>query len=274
VTADPTFGRPEFEGKFYGHSYVLPEETSTADAANRRLFVWIDPSMWGVAPPFLRGRRVALIANTPIVGHGATIDAFDEVVRINRMEYWRQSAADDGIRLTIWAGVPLTRVISGGPATAYSPIGHTNFPRHASALKTIWSATPFHLSVAFYRFLLRQGLLDRLFVSGSSAFLHDYLAQQLPPAMLRALFSLKRLYQESGGPVAARQPEFELLLTGVRLILFCMLAGAREIGLFGFNFYEGAEKQPWGAHDLAFEKDLLSALTEIAPRFGCQIVRH
>jgi hypothetical protein len=71
----------------------------------------------------------------------------------------------------------------------------------------------------------------------------------------------------------ARQSYFDLLLTGVRLTLSCRVANAREIGLFGFNFYEGTAKQPSSTQDLAFEKQLLAALIEIAPRLGSRIVK-
>jgi hypothetical protein len=251
-----------------GHSFVQPENTSTAGEFNEQLFVWIDPSKWGLAPN-LRGKRVALTANSPIRGHGREIDSFDEVIRINRMEYWQRSAADDGTRITIWAGLPKRFIIWGVPATTGTLSGHTGFPDAAPALSAIWSATPFHLSVTFYNFLARRGLLNRLFVSGSGPFLHDYLAQRLPPGMVRALFTVPTLQSPSGS--FAELTNFELLLTGVRLTLFCTLAGAHEVGLFGFNFYEGTEKRPGAIHNLAFEKALLTHLVKIAPRLGSQV---
>ena len=63
-----------------------------------------------------------------------------------------------------------------------------------------------------------------------------------------------------------------MLLTGVRLALFCVLGGAREIGLFGFNFYAGTEKRSAASHNLAFEKNILASLIEIAPLRGSRIV--
>ena len=271
MVADRLFGRKVFENQEYRHSFLSPEGAATADAANDRLFVWVDPSKWGVAPAALRGRSVALIANSPVVGRGPTIDSFDEVIRINRMEYWKRSAADDGARITMWAGLADARMIRGVRPTGRAPVGLTNFPDVASTVRTIWSATPFHLSVRFYKFLSDRGLLDRLFVSGSEPFLHDYLAQRLPPGMARALAMERRVHKPGRSTII--QPAFELLLTGTRLILFCALSGARQIGLFGFNFFEGTEKKPISLHDYPFEKELLAALIEVAPRLGSQIVR-
>jgi hypothetical protein len=271
VSADNLFGRVNFENPPYGYSYVPEREAAAADTLNGRLFVWIDPAKWGVAPA-LAGKRVALVANSPITGLGPTIDAHDEVIRINRMEYWRRSADDDGRRLTIWAGLPKPQVIWGSPRGGDKDATHTNFPDVAQTASIFWSATPFELSVPFYDFLRRRGLVGRLFVSGSGPFLQSYLAQRLPPAMARAMLSNPSV-RAGDQIVFDKQTYFEILLTGIRLILFCMLAGPREIGLFGFNFYDGTSKRPAPIHNLAFEKELLAALVEIAPRFGCRIVR-
>ena len=186
------------------------------------------------------------------------------------MEYWQRSPVHDGVRATIWAGLPLERVILGADAMAGFPNARTNFPDRAPDFSTFWSATPFHLSVTFYRFLLYRGLINRLFVSGSGPFLHDYLIHSLPPGMVRALFSMRRPSNRPG--MTFEHTTFETLLTGVRLVLLCTLAGAQRIGLFGFNFYEGTEKRASNVHEIALQRELLTALTQIAPRFGSQIV--
>jgi hypothetical protein len=267
---DRLFGRGGYESAYYRHFFIAPATAASSNEADPSLYVWIDPSRWVVAPP-LYGKRVALVANTPVRGHGAAIDSFDDVIRMNRMEYWQKSAEDDGKRVTIWAGVPRHLAILGNPHADDAAATGTNFPEVASGLALVWAATPFHLSLRFYNFLVQRGLLDRLVVSGSGPFLHEYLSQRLPPAMVQALYTIPPFHTDDG--FYLNQTHFELMLTGVRLTLFCLLAGTREIGLFGFNFYEGTTKRPWGLHSVRFERELLDALIATAPRFGSKIVR-
>jgi hypothetical protein len=252
---------------------VTAEEAATASEESDSLFVWIDPAKWGVAPPVISGKSVALIGNSPINDLGPVIDSYDEVIRINRMEYWQRSAADDGLRFTIWAGLPRPQMILGHPRETDAAAIRTNFPEVADSASTIWSATPFHLSVVFYNFLHRRSLADRLFVSESGPFLLSQLTERMPPGMVRALFAIPSV-REGDRVHLDRQPYFELLMTGIRLTLFAALAGAREIGLFGFNFYKGTRKRAGFTHNVAFEKELLAALIEIAPRLGSRIVRY
>ena len=135
-TKDGNFGRSRFE-VVYRRSYITEEEFSARGGSDDQ-YIWMDPSRWNLAPSPLQGRRVALVGNTPILGCGQVINSFDEVIRMNRMEYWRQSAADDGARITVWAGLPRNKVLYGARSKRNHPESSDQFSRHCvGALDTL-----------------------------------------------------------------------------------------------------------------------------------------
>ena len=120
-TKDGNFGRSRFE-VVYRRSYITEEEFSARGGSDDQ-YIWMDPSRWNLVLSPLQGRRVALIGNTPILGCGQVIDLFDEVIRMNRMEYWRHSAADDGARITVWGGAAAEQGTLRRGIEAQSPTG-------------------------------------------------------------------------------------------------------------------------------------------------------
>jgi hypothetical protein len=262
------FGR-SVSDRGYGRRYVAEDQIFGNRKLDKDLFVWFDESKWSFVPDF-RNRRVAIIANSEIRGQGHVIDSFDEVIRLNSMKYWLRSAEDDGVRATMWAGLPWACFIPDNVEKNHTAaLTRIRFQEIVQEVRLIWSATPFYISARFVDFLRRNGAIERLFISGSGLYFYDYLMGRVPADMFRALFTIRDFVLPNGLPNL--QFNFELLLTGVRVVFFCALGGAREIGLFGFNFYEGAAKRPWAAHDLSFNRAFLDRLTQVAADWGCRI---
>jgi hypothetical protein len=273
LTISNDYGRAVFE-KNFSYRYVsvdaIPLDSSLQ--TDPLLFAWVSPEKWGLFPD-LRGRRVAIVANNDLVGWGRKIDSCDEVIRINRMDYWTHHPENDGTKVTIWAGLPKAPVIAGASETAVAGAKFPScFTSIAKGLSLIWSVTPFHISPHFADYLIQNDLSQKLFVSGSSLFFYDHLMRALPADLFRALYTIPPVRVDPSMPV--NQFNFELLLTGVRIVLFCMLAGATEIGLFGFDFYSDSKRRPWAGHDLTFNEKILAMIMEYSTQLGCRIENH
>ena len=231
--------------------------------------MWLNPATWRHVPDFA-GRRIALVGNSEVLGFGPAIDAYDDVVRFNHMRTWRRSPADDGARVTIWAGVPAARYLpKHEPPPGEGP--QSLFPEVAPTVRLIWALNPFHTSARFIHFLRHRELMGKFFLSGGALFFFDRLVKTLPVEMVRSLYSIPARDLPKGGPNL--RFNFELMLAGIMTTLFCFLGGAREIGLFGYTFYEGIEDRNWGGHDLAYNERFLADLTALAATQGCAIRR-
>jgi hypothetical protein len=256
------FGRAVFE--VAGRTFLAQgEATRPGD------FVWLDPATWRHAPD-LTGRRIALVGNSEVLGFGSAIDDYDDVLRFNHLRTWRHSAADDGVRITIWAGMPVSRYVRNHLVPP-SEAERSFFPDVVSGVRLIWALNPFHTGARFVYFLRQRGLSDKFFLSGGSLFFFDLLVKTLPAAMVRSLYTIPNLRLPGGA--SNLRFNFDLMLSGVQAALFCFLGGAREIGLFGFTFYKGVGHLNWGGHDLAYNERFLAALTAFAATQGCAIRR-
>ena len=211
----------------YGRRYVQEDQISGKDTLDENLFVWFEASKWSFVPDF-RNRKVAIIANSEIRSKGHVINSFDEVIRLNSMQYWLRSAEDDGVRTTIWAGLPWASFVPENSeknnTAAVRPLG---FQQIAREVRLIWSATPFYISARFVDFLHRNGVAKKLFISGSGLYFYDYLMGRVPAGMFRALFTIPDIVLPNGMPNS--QFNFELLLTGIRVRVF-LRASQREGG--------------------------------------------
>ena len=255
-------GRAVYEAA--GRTFVSPQlATGPTD------FVWLDPATWRHVPDFA-GRRIALVGNSEVLGFGPEIDSYDDVLRFNHLRTWRHSAADDGVRITIWAGVPVSRYVKKHGRLPGDP-PRTFFPEVASGVRLIWALNPFHTGARFMYFLRHHALMDKFFLSGGSLFFFDLLVKTLPAEMVRSLYTIPNLRLPSGAQNL--RFNFELMLAGVQTVLFCFLGGAKEIGIFGYTFYKGIEDKNWGGHDLASNERFLAALTAFAATQGCTIRR-
>jgi len=237
-------------------------------AADAELLAWLPPESW-LPWPDMSGRSVAIVANRPLRDLGKAIDAHDDVLRMNRLPYWAHDPVHDGERMTIWAGLArghlLPRFRERFHRVAHYP---SCFPEIAGQLRAIWCTSPFHVSARFLNFMLRQGLMDRLIVSGEAAYYEPTLRAALPDALYGMLY--RRPEREDG---KEPRPYFDDMLTGVRTVLLCLLAGAREVGVVGFDFYASGHKTPWKGHDLDGDKRVLEAVEAFAVSQG-RVIRY
>lgn len=172
--------------------------------------------------------------------------------------------------MTIWAGIAHAHVVPRFSERFYTVADYPScFPEIAGQLQTIWCVTPFHISARFYNFLYEGGLLDRLTVSGSGTFFLDTMSANLPADIMRLLYAMPA---QSEHPLP--QLHFDLMLTGVRTALLSVLAGAAEIGLFGFDFYSEGTKRPWEGHDVDIDRAILDDLVQYAHSKSCLIRRY
>jgi hypothetical protein len=195
--------------------------------------------------PDLCGRAVTVVGNGDVSNYGPIIDRCDCVIRINSMYSWKNDPDHDGQKVTLWAGLPAFAV---APLRA-TPSQWTNshFGRIAPTLEMIWCVSPYQCSARAYRWLRDNGLLPK-FSSISDPFsLLDNYIDRLPAALAAELFSMPVLFNGKTGIT-----NFELLLTGVKIALLVYLAGADEIHLCGFDFFQSQEERMWAGHDRAF----------------------
>jgi hypothetical protein len=61
---------------------------------------------------------------------------------------------------------------------------------------------------------------------------------------------------------------YETLLTGVRLALLASLAGARDLALFGFDFFRSEPGQLWHGHDLPTDHAVLAYVRQSIQAVG------
>ena len=259
----PDAGRT-FHERVSRATYVTLEQALADPATDSHGYgVWLPPERWSL--PDLRGKRVAIVANSTISGLGRQIDTYDEVMRLNRMPEWRQLAAEDGVRMTMWAGLANAAIIPTDDEKArFAPWRPSCLPEKAGGLSLIWAVTPFHVSARFMRFVHASGLADRLVVTGGAGWFHDRLKGELPEEMFRRLYTLRMRHAR---PLA--QFTFDVMLTGVRTVLFAVLAGAAEIALFGFTFFSDPNGRPtWSGHDVEADRWFFNETRALAERRG------
>jgi hypothetical protein len=194
-------------------------------------------------------------------------------MRLNRMGYWRCDARDDGSRITIWAGLPKQHVLpdkSDGQCERPKP--HVRFEEVECALSLIWAVTPFDTSLRFYRHLMRQNLRDKFLLSGDCNTFRERVKDECSSDLHDLLYHVTPDDPLAAGVTA--ENHFDLMLTGVRTVLFSVLANPRELTLFGFDFYKNSEVRPWSGHDLDVDRQILALIEQEALRRNIRFVRR
>ena len=162
-----------------------------------------------------------IVGNGDVWEYGSIIDQYECVIRINSMYGWKNDPHHDGMRMTMWAGLPAFAV-TPLRATA-SQWTNSHFGRVAAGLEIIWCVSAYQCSARAYRWLRNNSLLSKLCSVPDPLRILDHHIHRLPPELAAELFSMPVLFNGATGIT-----RFELLLTGVKIALLVYLAGARK----------------------------------------------
>lgn len=203
-------------------------------------------------PVGLEGARVAVVGNGEVDGHGAEIDAHDEVIRISQMAKWLNSPADAGERITMWSG-QLAFVASDG-------IVDEKFRRVVEEGVRLWALSPFHVTCDAFNFLRSRQVPPEVTILPSASCLFDLYGRYMGAEDIELLFSIAPVNRHLRSLV-----RHELLFTGTRLVLALEAAGVRSVSLYGFDLFTRAQRSPWFGHEPGID---LRVLLGVQRRFA------
>lgn len=224
--------------KSFGLQFV--HETDTLGQAESRTRILVSDHRYGM-PWDLAGKKIAIVGNGVVKGCGSLIDSCDEVIRISTMRNWQQSAEHDGLKTTIWAGHPWL-VIHRGPTGDL--IANPKFAQLMSQQPRLWAVSPFHTSVDSFRWLCEKQIIDRTIFNRSWADVYEVACSKLDFDGIKRIFS----FPERKDIVGLNN--YELLLTGTRILLLLYLCGVSNLSIFGTNLFNFSKKDLWFGHDL------------------------
>lgn len=198
-------------------------------------------------PYFVFGRYIVIVGNSPVKGCGKIIDSGEEIIRINNMRNWKVDPQDDGVRTTVWAGLPIFAV--GSIDADIASWESSKFIKISREVNLIWSISPFQCTKHTWNNIVSFGLNHKLKTLPGY---FEYL-DQIYPAL--SLEMRKLVWSNVSNYNYGCMPNFEILLTGVKICLACFLDGARQIDLFGFDFF--TNEPYWKDHDLILNLQIL-----------------
>lgn len=213
--------------------------------------------------PDLQNRSIMIVGNGDVCEYGGIIDQYECVIRINSMYGWKNDPDHDGRRVTIWAGLPAFAV-TPLRATA-SQWTNSHFGRVAATLEMIWCVSAYQCSARAYRWLRDNGLLSKFSSVPDPLRILDHYIDRLPAELAAQLFSMPVLFNGATGIT-----QFELLLTGVKIALMVYLAGAREIHICGFDFFQSKQEKIWAGHDRLLNIRVVQFISDASWREGRQ----
>jgi hypothetical protein len=238
-------GRSSYEKSFQ----ITFLEESAVDAGRTYGFTTrVIPNSWryGLCEG-LAGKSVAVVGNGIVRHCGAAIDAHDEVVRISSMRHWAVSSEDDGVRLSVWAG-QLAFVVHGADVDE-------RFEDVVARGTRLWALSPFHITCDAYTFLRLRRRCGDVMVLPSAAMLFDVFHAYMNAADLAELFTIAPARRHLSG-----MTQYELLLTGTRLVLALEACGVASLSLYGFDLFSATAEQVWFGHDLAVDHKVLAGV--------------
>lgn len=235
-----------YEDNFGWRFAGLDENHPPSQIRDRPNFFCIDRT-FNFRPYFVYEKKIAIVGNSIVEGCGDSIDSADEVIRINDMRNWKCDSYNDGIRTTVWAGLPVFAI--GRIDADMTSWLESKFFKVASNVNLLWSVSPFQCTVETWKNLVGLGLHHKLkTLPGYYEYL-DLVYFAISPEMRKILYGNNFMNGYTG------VPNFELLFTGVKICLACFLDGAKQIDLFGFDFF--AAETYWKHHDLHINLQVL-----------------
>jgi len=224
--------------KSFGLQFV--HETDTLGQAESRTRILVSDHRYGM-PRDLAGKKIAIVGNGLVKGCGPLIDSCDEVIRISTMRNWQQSADHDGLKTTIWAGHPWLVVHRGSAGDLRA---NPKFAELMNRQPRLWVISPFHTSVDSFRWLCEKQIIDRTIFNPSWTEVYEVACSKLDFAEIKRIFSISNRKDIIGFN------NYELLLTGTRIILLLYLCGVSNINIFGTNLFNFSKKDVWFGHDI------------------------
>ncbi len=233
------------------------------------------PDEWIIFPddfytPFempIAGRSVAIVGNGHVTGRGRMIDEHDVVIRINYPYQWKRHARDDGEKLTIWAGLGKLEVFN--PSVFQNPPDNFNlvdFKDAIAAAESLHCISHRHVQSGFWDMILALGLTSKFQVHWSSPVVFDAI-EPTPYGADRFLLSwlTNRCYLENG---YGGWYGWDVLLTGVKVLLMVGMSKPASINVFGMNFYNDGYREPWDMHQLSLNLEVFRKIIHVAREIG------
>jgi len=248
-----TIGQSSYE-KSFGIKFVDEEiisrmshnELSIFDVEMFKLRV-IPRSLRYGFPSNLSELSVAVVGNGIVSGYGAQIDRHDHVIRISGMRNWQRNSENDGTRITLWAGHPAFVISDDKLSDPFEYIINDDTP--------LWALSPFHITCSSYILLRDRGLLEKLLVLPAPATLFDRFHNFLNPEEISDLYSIPHGRRQLTG-----LSNFELLLTGTRLILALEACRVKEISIFGFDLFNKSTDPIWFGHNIEIDRKIITGI--------------
>lgn len=213
------------------------------------------------------GKSVAIVGNGIVTGHGEMIDDHEVVIRINYPYRWKRSPIDDGEKLTLWAGMAKTEVFDPlafeNPPEGFAGTDYTDAILTASSLHCISHK---HVQSGFWDHIGRLDARSKLSVHWSAPVVFDEI-ESTPYGENAFLLSwlTNRCYLESG---YGGWYGWDVLLTGVKVLLMAAISKPKALNIFGMNFYNDGYRQPWDMHQIDVNLEVFRKIIHIARENG------
>jgi hypothetical protein len=199
----------------------------------------------------LRGKRVAVVGNGAVEGLGEDIDSHEEVIRISAMRDWRKDPKEDGCKATLWAGQLAFVAADGMVDPKFRQLVEEGVP--------IWALSPYHVTCDAYNFLRGRPARPDVTILPSAETMFGTFGSYMSADDLGTLTAIAPPRKDISGLT-----QYDLLLTGTRLVLALEAVGVGSISLFGFDLFTRQKRLPWVGHDVAVD---LMVLRRTSDRF-------
>lgn len=238
----------------FGYNYI---EHDSAQIADDDWLLFPDRNYNSTIRLPVAGKSVALVGNGQVRGLGALIDQHDVVIRVNFPYLWARDPAQDGLRITLWAGLAKNEVFA--PQHFHNPPANLpldDLTQELAKAEEFHCISHQHVQAGFWRRITDLGLKAKTHVHWAAPVVFEELERSELGRNGRFLSLITaRNYNDSwyGGWY-----NWDTLLTGVRVAVFAALGEPVSLHLFGMNFYEDQLREPWDMHNLEINKTLMN----------------
>lgn len=215
----------------------------------------------------IEGKTVAIVGNGKVTGHGKFIDSHDVVIRMSYPYQWKQDQFHDGEKLTLWAGLGRREVFYPSafhnPHDSFEPVSFIDPISRAESLHCI---SHHHVGAEFWEDITKLGLKEKLHVHWAAPVVFNEI-ETTPYGLNGHLLGwiTARNYHKNG---YGGWYNWDTLLSGVRITLLAAMSKPASINIFGMNFYQDGDRQPWDMHNIPLNVDVFEKTLYIARENG------